>query len=124
MRVVHRAGMTQSDTFRNGSSVSHPVPLSITMQGRIYRNLPMMARFPVVSFIFMVSFSRAAFQEFEVMPLEMVPATNTFSLKDLETYIVHVSLPAGVSSTNLEDLQHWYHSFMPKTRGGQNYPPT
>ncbi|XP_027182434.1 subtilisin-like protease SBT1.2 [Coffea eugenioides] len=33
--------------------------------------------------------------------------------KNLETYIVHVSLPADPHSSKLEDLESWYYSFLP-----------
>ncbi|KAL3499441.1 hypothetical protein ACH5RR_038534 [Cinchona calisaya] len=91
------------------------------MEGKTYRHLPNMACFLVFSLIFLVSFSPAvSAEEVEAVPLETVSASNTFSQKRLETYIVYLSLPVGVSSANLDDLESWYLSFLPKTTTGLN----
>lgn len=79
-----------------------------------------MACFLVFSFILIVSYSPAVSYEFEATPLETAQASNTFNQKSLETYIVLVSLPARASSLHSEDLESWYHSFLPKTTADLN----
>ncbi|KAG8374818.1 hypothetical protein BUALT_Bualt10G0035100 [Buddleja alternifolia] len=37
----------------------------------------------------------------------------------LETYIVHVNLPTGRALVDSDDLNSWYHSFLPKTSTGE-----
>ncbi|KAL3498740.1 hypothetical protein ACH5RR_041472 [Cinchona calisaya] len=90
------------------------------MESKIDLNLLNMACFMVFSFIYVVSFSQAVSQETEAVHLKEIPASDTVKQKNLETYIVHLSLPVGVSSAQLEDLENWYHSYLPKTTTGFN----
>ncbi|KAL2516962.1 Subtilisin-like serine endopeptidase family protein [Abeliophyllum distichum] len=40
----------------------------------------------------------------------------------LQTYIVHVNLPAGEVLGQSQDLERWYHSFLPETTASLNEP--
>ncbi|KAL3499442.1 hypothetical protein ACH5RR_038535 [Cinchona calisaya] len=65
-----------------------------------------MASLLMLTIISFLSFSSAFSQEKES--------------KQLETYIVHLNLPIGLNSSQLEDLKTYYHSFLPKTSKGLN----
>ncbi|KAL3497473.1 hypothetical protein ACH5RR_040205 [Cinchona calisaya] len=82
-----------------------------------------MAGLLILSFVFLLSFSfsSALFQETKAIPIEITSESSTFKQKDLQTYIVHVSLPSDSdNSVQFHDLESWYHSFLPKTSTGLN----
>ncbi|XP_027336548.1 subtilisin-like protease SBT1.2 [Abrus precatorius] len=44
---------------------------------------------------------------------ELTPTTETTATSSSKTYIIHVKGPESKTFTELEDLESWYHSFMP-----------
>ncbi|KAJ1419165.1 Peptidase S8/S53 domain [Sesbania bispinosa] len=46
---------------------------------------------------------------------ELPPTTESSVTSSLKTYIIHVKRPEGKIFTESEDLESWYHSFMPPT---------
>ncbi|XP_027082654.2 subtilisin-like protease SBT1.7 [Coffea eugenioides] len=72
--------------------------------------------FPIAFLLF--NFSSAFSDETKPVPVQTQPARDP--LKNLTTYIVHLRLPAGDNSTQLNDLESWYQSFLPKNTTGLN----
>ncbi|KAJ1419164.1 Peptidase S8/S53 domain [Sesbania bispinosa] len=46
---------------------------------------------------------------------ELLPTTESPETSNSKTYIIHVKRPEGKMFTQSEDLESWYHSFMPPT---------